>query len=161
MEVRHIGICEKESKKEVNDYLNKDDFVHLGQDLEPGGQGVMGVHCKSGSVNGKDEAMYVSKDINGNILGYCHRCGKAGCHKVSSDKLTIDQVIRNQVKFIGVDNEVVGERFKLPDSLVYDSVLWPLQAVSWALKWITVNEATEFGVAYDPISRRIIIPVTK
>ena len=91
------------------------------------------------------------------VFWYCHNCSEGGSlpDNEYSDKWRIGELPADSD-----GSRKDTEKFEIPRTTVYDlsSDLVPIDAIMWIQKYLTLGHAQKYGLGFDPVSRRIVIP---
>lgn len=108
-------------------------------------------HCKEGKDN---DRMYVTRLLDGSVVGYCHHCGSSG--RVSQQGSTRSKKRRSR--------ERTGSHFesdlRIPRDFTTDLSEWSLQSRAWVLKYgIKEDELANNHVGYSSTLGGVVFPV--
>lgn len=102
--------------------------------------------------------LYITKPANDPnlVLGYCHNCNGKGMQSGKTGYRS--NFHENNLVLPTIPAGV----FKVPDGLVRDPDIWPVHATTWRIeKGLTKDECFEFGIAHDPNTNHIYLPMYK
>ena len=134
-------------------YLNYDDFLDIGMELEEG-QKVRVNHLSAG-CDGDSKSMLIERKDNGDISAYCFRCGSSGFHRTG---------FTPKSKSVGGADAgatgTSGHTMEIPFDASGCIDDWPSYARVWVRKnGITDDEVKRYGILYSTSTDRVILPV--
>lgn len=136
------------------DYLKRNEYVPIGEDLEIGEQ----VHinhkdCPAGQDTKR--RLYIKRgDEDGNdvILAYCQHCSRSGAYRKPYARS-----IRPKKEVTGTNELSNGT---LPSDCTGDWEEWPLRGRLWLLHGgISECDGRKYGLTYSPKHDRVVLPV--
>lgn len=113
--------------------------------------------CEAGQDTKK--RLYIKRQDNGHVL-YCHHCGKSGWI-AAPDVATYTP--KNAIQFNGSNRrpQHYAVRRGIAGDVEYNQSAFPKQARQWLYRYITPREVEKYGIAYDPTSSRVYLPVVR
>jgi len=95
--------------------------------------------------------LYVTRKEEGNVVAYCHNCGNSGVSGGAS---------RFRLAHLPpISATSKRERLEMIGDLVKSPTTWPKEMRLWLKECgIDLTIATKYGIVYDSVDRRIIIP---
>ena len=134
-------------------YLNYDDFLEIGENLEYG-QKVRVNHINS-DCDGSSKSMLIERKDNGDISAYCFRCGGRGFY---GSKTALKSKILGEAST--TESHDANRSREIPSDAEADITAWPSAARVWLRRYgITDKEITDARITYSASLNRLILPV--
>lgn len=131
------------------DRLTWEEFVPYAPDV-PGEQ-VRIHHCRQGNQN---DRLYIRRNNDGSIVGYCHHCGNRGYY---GGGVRSGVQARRKRSSSGVYE---GRALSLPRDFTTDSTTWNPRARAWVRRYgITDDELRNNSVGYSEYLGSVVFPV--
>lgn len=109
-------------------------------------------HCESGKDH--KSRLYIKREHDGTILGFCHNCGAEGAHRPRTHIANMYDLLDAQKARLIPDEEV-----DLPSDIEYNVKEWSLYARAQLYRYdITDAEIAANYIGYSPKYDRIITP---
>lgn len=133
-------------------YLKTDEYLPYAPDTV----GTIHVHhCKDGQQN---DRLYITRRDNGDVVAYCHHCGKSGYHREAFSRVKRSKKCYSEVQNIARCND----KLLLPRDSTSEIADWPAKASIWIHgAGIKQDTAKKYGIVYSEYWDRVIIPVHK
>lgn len=120
-------------------------------------------HCKDGHNN---DRLYIRRTDDGDVLAYCHHCGKSGYFMedyVRKQKFKRARQNSRNTTSGNVGNSEgsssITKHGTIPADGTTDFSEWPSQARVWIYKaGLSESDTKRFGICYSPKRQRVIIP---
>lgn len=136
--------------------INFDDYIAETTALKRGETvSVNHAHCSAGTD--RKRRLYLTRPATnaGVVLGYCHNCQDSGvlndANETYRDFATPPAITAPNTSSFGV-----------PKNLITRPSRWPDVALSWRIKKrLSEQQCLALGIAYDPASHRIYLPIWK
>ena len=140
----------------MSEYIDLNEYEDLIDDLDRG-ETIRVDHAMCPAGTDAKKRLYITKPASSPnvILGYCHNCQNHGILK--TDEGRYRDFDTDALAYNDLTTEFA---FEPPSQMAYDIDDWPMLAVKWRIqKGLSKNDCINYGLAYDPSSNRIYIPI--